>query len=117
MLGDVAVGHPPAGFGELEEDVHRLGGGPDDYSVVFVRRVVAGQVVTKVVAHSVGGASVGGSQPTAELYRVDALADLNGDGRMEIVVGNRGWEWGGSTAFELRPDGSVAQVIQTGCGV
>lgn len=87
-----------------------------DYSVAFVRRVVGGAVETTVLASSIAD-----PQPelisSIEVYRVSAFADLNGDGRMEIVLKLRYYEGSASFVHELRADGSLPEVLRADCGV
>jgi FG-GAP-like repeat len=86
-----------------------------DYAVVFLRRVVGGDVQTSVIASSVPH-----PQPdvisSLETYRVAAFADLNGDGRMEIVLSGTAWEQSWTAVHELRSDGSAPEVLTAGCG-
>jgi len=86
-----------------------------DYSVAFLRRVVGGAVETTVVASSVPEVAPLAT-PFIEAYRVAALADLNGDGRMEVVVNGRYYEGSSAVVYELRPDGTLAEVLSAGCG-
>lgn len=87
-----------------------------DYGVVFLRSVVGGQVRTAEVSLWSAGPSVG-SLVSNVVYRLQAIADLNGDGRMEIVTGARFWESSDTAVHELRSDGTVREVLSVGCGV
>lgn len=49
-------------------------------------------------------------------FRVGAVADLNGDGVMEIVLDGLAWENDWVTVYEMTEDGFVAR-IGAGCGV
>jgi len=91
-------------------------GSQGDYSVAFLRRAVGGQVRTTVLARSIVEPRPG-FIPVATPFRVGALADLNGDGRMEIVLGSRYYEGSTTLVHELRSDGSVPEVLQAECGV
>ena len=54
-----------------------------DYSIAFVRRTVSGDVQTDILGESV---IVTADNPLVNSYSVGAVADLNGDARMEIVL-------------------------------
>jgi hypothetical protein len=75
--------------------------GDDDHGVL----VVGGGSATTVVELQVGSL---GEAPT-----VGAVADLDGDGRMEVVV-HRGAAH--VTVLELAGDGSLTPVLDHGCG-
>ncbi len=96
-------------------DAQEHGGAPyldaGEYSVVFVRKLVEGEVLTAVL-----GASVGvGDEAFSLLHRLSAVADVNGDGDMEITteagyyegMGHMVWDFTG-TRFEV--------VLACGCG-
>lgn len=87
-----------------------------DYSVAFLRRAVGGDVETTVVASWIAEPP---SEFTAsiEVLRLAALADLNGDGRMEAVLGSRSYEGSGTSVYELQSDGTLVEVLSTDCGV
>jgi hypothetical protein len=97
-------------------DPEGLIAGPGDYSVVFMRRMVAGELRTFVVAQSIADSGAGGTR-FVQAHELDALADLNGDGRMEVVVGYRYYEGAGTAVYEVAPNGGLVQVLHRGCGV
>jgi hypothetical protein len=97
-------------------DPEGLIAGKGDYSVVFMRRMVAGELRTFVVAQSIADSRAGGTR-FVQAHDLDALADLNGDGRMEVVVGYRYYEGAGTAVYEVAPDGGLVQVLYRGCGV
>jgi hypothetical protein len=93
---------------------------PGDYAMAFLRRMVDGQVQTWVLASSL--AEVPPDAPpelqiVVESFRVAAFADLNGDGRMEIVLNSQYFESQSTYVYELRPDGSLPKVLTANCGV
>jgi hypothetical protein len=81
---------------------------------VLVRKVVEGSVRTIVVASEIHGTAGEFNAPLT--YEVQSLLDLNGDGRMEIVLDSDYYE--GSFVGVLTLDGiRVTERISTGCGV
>lgn len=90
-------------------------------SVVLLRRVINEQARTFVLTHDLftaaDGASLGDQAPYFSLYRITTFADLNGDGKLEIVISDRGYESGGTTVWEYVSDtkGPV-RVLDGGCG-
>jgi hypothetical protein len=81
------------------------------YSIVFV--VFPSLDETVVVAESVIPPNEEGY---SESYRVSAVADLSGDGLMEVVISGLGWETSWVTIHEF-VDGDFHQRIGAGCGV
>ena len=97
-------------------DRENLRAAPGDYSMVFLRRVVDGGVETVPVEQVVADVTPG-EFPFIVVHDVTAVADLNGDGRMEAVVDSNYYEGGSTTAYELGPDGALRPVLGIGCGV
>jgi hypothetical protein len=97
-------------------DPGSLYGEPGDYAVTFLRRVVGGEIQTTVLASSVVEPRPEYG-PFVSAYPVSGFADLNGDGRMEIVLNGRYYEGASTVVHELRPDGSAPKVLEAGCGV
>ena len=86
---------------------------PGDWSVVFLRRVVGNGVATDVVASSIVGAD--GGDGGFDRIRLSSLADLNADGRMEIVLDGRSIDGRWTAINELGDDGVPAEVLRDGC--
>jgi hypothetical protein len=97
-------------------DPGSLYGQPGDYAVTFMRRVVGGEVQTTVLASSVVDPRPEYG-PFVSVYPIAAMADLNGDGRMEIVLNGRYYEGASTLVHEVRPDGTAPKVLEAGCGV
>ena len=85
-----------------------------DYSIVFMRKVVQGDVQTAVLGESVitdpeGAFLVG--------FTIGAVSDLSGDGKMEIVVDSAYFEGLEIDVWEYVDDDlGLVSVLQTGCG-
>jgi hypothetical protein len=88
------------------------------FSLVFLRRLVEGEVATAILHHSIFTAEDIGLATSVENAEVSAVADLNGDGKMEIALDGYGYEWYWSEVFEYVDDdlGSVS-VMECGGGV
>lgn len=86
-----------------------------DYSIAFIRSTVSGDVQTAILGESV---IVSDDQvPLVHSFSIGAVADLSGDGRMEIVVSSAYYEGLGVEVWEWIDDdqGPVPQIAQ-GCG-
>jgi hypothetical protein len=89
-----------------------------NYSLVFMRKVVDGAVQTSVLSESIVTDLAEGETPFILSQAVAAIADLSGDGKMEIVLHGvyyEGMVWG---VWEYVNDdlGPLMQ-IATGCGL
>jgi hypothetical protein len=84
-----------------------------DYSIVFVRRTVQGEVQTDVLGESI---IITADGPFVESFSVGAVADLNGDARMEIVTGSAYYEGVAVAVWEYADDGPPAVRLTAGCG-
>ena len=70
---------------------------------------------TTVISSFVGGDGDGTTSEVTEQYRILDVADLNGDGRMEIVL--RSWYYEGAGVGMFTYDGSDTELqLSTGCG-
>lgn len=85
-----------------------------DYSIAFLRKVVQGVVETAILGATV--IQAGDSQFGAS-YTVGAVADLSGDGKMEIVLDSAFFEGLSVEIVEYVNDdlGTLTQ-LQVGCG-
>ncbi len=85
-----------------------------DYSIAFLRSTVQGEVRTAILGESV---IVTATDPVVNSYSVGAVADLSGDGKMEIVLTTAYYEGIGVEAWEYVDDdqGPVPQIM-SGCG-
>lgn len=97
-------------------------GQPGDYSLLLIRSVRGGRAVTSTLAGYLGPKQPWDSgsdqpMPLANLYRMAGVADLNGDGRMELIVYDAYYEGQGFSAYEWTPAGGAKLRLETGCGV
>ncbi|CAA9275251.1 MAG: hypothetical protein AVDCRST_MAG26-3030 [uncultured Chloroflexia bacterium] len=85
-----------------------------DYSLVALRKVVDGQVRTIMLAADYYREDSIFAAP--DEYTIANLLDLNGDGRVEIVVDLSYYEGLGTTVYEIIGDRAEV-VLQESCGV
>lgn len=85
-----------------------------DYSIAFLRKVVAGEVQTAVLGETVIGPGEG---PYGTSFTFGAVADLNGDAKMEMVLDIAYYEGLSVAVFEYVDDdlGPLNQ-LEVGCG-
>lgn len=96
-------------------------GAPGDYSLLLLRQVVRGRVVTTALGAHVAPQtpwSPGSDlpMPMATLFRLAGVADLNGDGRMELVTFGSYYEGYALAVQEWTPGGWKVR-LEGGCGV
>jgi hypothetical protein len=89
-----------------------------EYSLVQVRKVVAGKVQTftlseRIVTKVFDGTS---GQPQVLTQFISAIADINGDGKMEIFVDDLVHEGYGVTIYTWNGKG-FTKMLEWGCGV
>ena len=96
-------------------DATPIVGTPGDLAILLLVDTASG-VTTPIVSSFVPPDD--GDETTFEIidrYRTLAVADLNGDGRMEVVV--HSWYYEGASATVYVYDGtSLSAVMGTGCG-
>jgi hypothetical protein len=102
--------HSAAPFPEAPIDSPR----PGSYSIVILRRVVDGKVQTQLVAGEVYPKSDESAPPN--VYQVAAVLDLNGDGKLEVIVHSFYYEGGQTTIYRCEPD-TIEAVLFVECGV
>jgi hypothetical protein len=89
-----------------------------DYSLVFLSKAVGGSVQSLVIAESVVTDLAEGETPFVLSFAIGSVADLNGDGKMEMVISSNYYEGSGVEVWEYVDDdhGPVLAISQ-GCGV
>src|SRR6266536_217628 len=91
------------------------------YSMVLLRRVVAGKVETQVIVGEFypkaypKAAQEEGRFDAPNAYKVIATLDLDGDGKMELVVGSNYYEGEEITIYRCDPK-KVEALLSVACG-
>jgi hypothetical protein len=91
------------------------------YSMVLLRRVVAGKVETQLIVGEFypeaypKAAQEEGRFDAPNAYKVIATLDLDGDGKMEIVVGSHYYEGEETTIYRCDPKKAEA-LLSVACG-
>lgn len=83
------------------------------YSFVMLRRVVNGKVQTQLIQGEFYSSEKESAVPNR--HQVTALLDLDGDGRLEILVQSMYYE-GGATAVWRLSAGKIEKVLVMACG-
>lgn len=84
-----------------------------DYSIVFVRKVVQGKVKTIMLAEEYYPKARTFNAPT--IFDATGVYDLNGDGRMELMVEYRYYE-GSGVEIKSIWSGKPVTLLSSGCG-
>ncbi|NTY00035.1 hypothetical protein [Deinococcus sp. JMULE3] len=109
-------------FQERNGDFPPPTGQPGDYSLLLLRAVVNGKVVTTVLGEHIAPQTPwdpGSSDPMpmATWHRLAGVADLNDDGRMELVLYGAYYEGSGFSVQQWTPAGLKGTPLESGCGV
>ena len=88
----------------------------NDYSFVLLRKLVAGKAQNIMIAEEYVKRNVKFGAPSR--FDISAIADLNGDGKMEIVVFSEYYEGSGSVVYEIKGSKAIAvKELESACGV
>lgn len=85
-----------------------------DYSFLLLRKIVDGKAQNIVLAGEFIKKAV--KFGAVNEYGISSIADLNGDGNMEIVMKSQYYEGNASAVFEVT-GAKATEVLSTGCGV
>jgi hypothetical protein len=93
----VSAAHLAEGIGSADKQmaVHSK---PGDYSIVFLRKIVKGRAQNIILSEDYHLRS---NDSTPFQFRIAAVLDVNGDGKMEVIVHGDYYEGGGSTLYRL----------------
>jgi hypothetical protein len=89
-----------------------------DYSFVLLIRKVKGKLQNTLLEGDFYTSRLlrsGDFAPPSE-RAITAIADLNGDGKMEFVLAVFGYEYNSNTIFEMK-NGKPIKVLESSCGV
>jgi len=87
---------------------------PGDYSILFMRKVIDGEVQTAILEETV---VMDEDDQFLGAHSVGTVADLNGDGKMEIVSNSAFFEGFGVVIWEyVNDDLGLNLRLQRGCG-
>lgn len=85
-----------------------------DYSLVVLRKVVNGKVQTIPLAEEYHLKAIEFAAPNT--FTVPAIADFNGDGKLEIMLNWNYYEGSGAELYTVQGT-KVTMVLSSGCGV
>ena len=85
---------------------------PGDYALVIIRKIVRGRVQNIFLVKDIRRGTNEGGLPRG--YHISAIADLNGDGRMEIALYSAYYEGSSSDILDLNGT-KVTAVLSCGC--
>ena len=83
------------------------------YSIVLLRRTVSGKVETQLIAGEIYPAKKTFSAPNT--YSILALLDLDGDGKLEVILDSFYYEGGAATVYGFKGS-KVQELLTVGCG-
>ncbi|HEX2202924.1 MAG TPA: hypothetical protein VHG91_06490 [Longimicrobium sp.] len=85
-----------------------------DYSVLFVRKVVRGQVRTLMLGEQYHPRAATFNAPST--FSLQGVYDLDGDGRLEVLAHSAYYEGASTAVLRVRDDGND-ELVSAGCGV
>lgn len=107
----ISATHYPTAEGEGSAPTTASAG---NYSFVALRRVLGGKVTTQILDGEFYEKAQDFNAPN--VHEVGGLLDLDGDGKMEIILHSQYYEGGGTTVWKLESKAAV-KVLEIACGV
>lgn len=101
-------------YSDTEEGSAPNAASAGNYSFVALRRMIGGKVSTQIIEGEFYPKNMEFNAPN--FYEVSGVLDLDGDGKMEIVLHSQYYEGGGTTAWKLGPK-KAEKVLEIECGV
>lgn len=87
-----------------------------DYSFVLLRKIVGGKVQNTIVTGDFVTKNITFGAPSE--YRISSILDLNGDGKMEIIIYGAYYEGGWAEVYEMKGSKLAdIKILNAGCGV
>jgi hypothetical protein len=87
-----------------------------DYSFVMLRKIVGGKVQNIIIAGEIIKKTIEFGAPSK--YEISSIADLNGDGKMEIIIFSAYYEGNSAGVYEMKGNKPVeVKPLGSGCGV
>jgi hypothetical protein len=87
----------------------------NDYSFVLLRKIVAGKVKNIMISEEYIKKTV--NFGAVSRFEISAILDLNGDGKMEVVVFGEYYEGSGADVYEIKADKAAPiEILGAGCG-
>lgn len=87
-----------------------------NYSLIFLRKIVDGKVKNIEILNDIYTEDLSFEKGPSYLNEILALIDLNGDGKMEVVIKSQYYEGHGIIIYELKGD-QIEDVISNADGV
>ena len=84
------------------------------YSLILLRRVVDGKVHTQLIDGEFYRKA--GDFNAPRRFRVSALLDVDGDGKIEVIVNAAYYEGGSTTVYRCTPS-KIEKLLSVECGV
>ena len=85
-----------------------------DYSFILLRKIVGGKAQNIIISEQYIKKAIEFGAPTK--FEISSVGDLNGDGKMEIIIYDAYYEGSGATVYEMK-NNKPTKVLESGCGV